>query len=661
VTRAIVIIGASGSGKSTLAQALARRLGWSFIEGDSLHPPANVAKMASGISLDDADRAPFLRAVAQAIGEAGGPVVVACSALKRSYRDVLRDLTGPAVLLFVWPRLYRDTLAARLTGRAGHFMPVTLLDSQLAAFEAPGPDEHALAIDGTAATADQVDSVLQTLQTSAARTDPEAMKATRQPCDIGLIGLAVMGENLALNIERRGHSVCVYNRTAARTLAFTTGRGAGRRFTGATTLQHFVASLATPRRVLMLVKAGSAVDELIAQLLPLLAPGDVLVDCGNSLHTDTMRRTREVEARGLLYVGCGVSGGEEGALNGPSMMPGGSSAAWPLLRPVFEAICARTPAGEPCVRWIGADGAGHFVKMVHNGIEYGDMQLIAETYDVMRRALRMDNDAMAGVFAEWNAGELDSYLVGITRDILAFRDEGGEAVVDRILDAAGQKGTGRWTVNAALEEGVPLPLTTEAVFARSLSAARDERVAAAAALVPPPPGRPDDARGRVEDLRAALYASKIVSYAQGFALLRAAAATNRWQLDPASIALTWRAGCIIRSVFLGEIRNAFARDPALPNLVLDPFFAGALRSREAAWRRAVSAAVMAGIPVPCLSAALAWWDACRCTTLPANLLQAQRDYFGAHTYERTDRPRGQYFHTDWTGHGGSTTSQSYNR
>jgi len=485
------------------------------------------------------------------------------------------------------------------------------------------------------------------------------MTQAQAPCELGLIGLAVMGENLALNIERRGFPVCVYNRTAARAQAFVDGRGAGSRIIAANSLPQLVDAIARPRRILMLVKAGAPVDELIAQLLPLLSPGDVLVDCGNSLYTDTIRRTREAEARGLLYVGCGVSGGEDGALNGPSMMPGGSAGAWPALRPLFEAICARTPAGEPCVQWMGADGAGHFVKMVHNGIEYGDMQLIAETYDVMRRALRLSNDAMSKVFGDWNRGELDSYLVEITRDILAFRDANGQAVIDRILDAAGQKGTGRWTVAAALEEGVPLQLTTEAVFARNLSAARDERLAAAALLAPAPPVQIADAHGLVADLREALYAAKIVSYAQGFALLKAAAATHHWELDPAGIALTWRAGCIIRSAFLGEIRNAFTRDPQLQNLVLDDFFAQALQRREAGWRRAVTAAIAAGIPVPCLSAALAWWDGYRCTGLPTNLIQAQRDYFGAHTYERSDRQRGEVFHTDWTGHGGATTSQSY--
>jgi 6-phosphogluconate dehydrogenase len=480
-------------------------------------------------------------------------------------------------------------------------------------------------------------------------------------CDVGLIGLAVMGENLALNIESRGFSVAVHNRTAARTRAFLSGRALGKRFTGADTLQAFVAALQVPRRIIMLVKAGPAVDELIQQLVPLLEAGDILIDGGNSLFTDTIRRTREVESKGLLYVGAGVSGGEEGALRGPSLMPGGSAAAWPHIQPVFQAICARTPAGEPCCDWMGADGAGHFVKMVHNGIEYGDMQVICETYDLMKRGLGLTNDEMAAIFGEWNAGELDSYLVGITRDILAYRDGDGAAVVDVILDKAGQKGTGKWTVTAALDEGTPLTLIGEAVFARCLSALKAERGAAAAALGGDTQRIAGDRAQYIDDLRQALFASKIVSYAQGYQLLRAAAQSHRWNLNFGGIALTWRGGCIIRSAFLGEIKNAFDRDPALVNLLLDPWFREAITSRQAAWRRVVAAAVQAGIPVPCLSAALAYFDGYRSAQLPANLLQAQRDYFGAHQYERTDRLRGAFFHTNWTGRGGDTTSQAYSK
>jgi 6-phosphogluconate dehydrogenase len=478
-------------------------------------------------------------------------------------------------------------------------------------------------------------------------------------CDVGLIGLAVMGENLALNIESKGFSVGVYNRTTDKVSRFIAGRGRDKRFQGADSLEQFVASLAQPRKIIMLVKAGPAVDELIDSLMPLLGPGDILIDGGNSLYTDTVRRARMVEARGLLYVGTGVSGGEEGALRGPSLMPGGSAEAWPQIRRLFEAICARTPEGEPCCDWMGADGAGHFVKMIHNGIEYGDMQLICETYDVMKRGLGMSNDDLAAVFAQWNSGELDSYLIEITRDIFAFRDERGEAVVDLILDSAGQKGTGKWTVGAALEQGMPLTLIGEAVFARYLSAAKDERVAAAREI--PAEIRAIDAdRGALlDDLRHALYAAKIISYAQGYQLLRAAGASHGWNLNFGGIALTWRGGCIIRSAFLGDIKKAFDRDPDLVNLVLDPFFRHALQRCEPAWRRIVMTAIGAGIPVPCLSSALAYWDGYRSARLPANLLQAQRDYFGAHLYERTDRPRGEFFHTDWTGHGGATTSHAY--
>ena len=481
------------------------------------------------------------------------------------------------------------------------------------------------------------------------------------PCDIGLIGLAVMGENLALNIESRGFHVAVHNRTASRVHDFLAGRAKGKRFTGADTLEAFVASIQKPRRIIMLVKAGAAVDELIQQLIPLLDAGDILIDGGNSLYTDSIRRTREVEAKGLLYVGSGVSGGEEGALLGPSLMPGGSAAAWPHIKPVFQAICARTPAGEPCCDWMGEDGAGHFVKMVHNGIEYGDMQVIGETYDLMKRGLGLSNDEMATIFGEWNAGELNSYLIEITRDILAFRDAEGRAVVDVILDKAGQKGTGKWTANAALEEGTPLTLIAEAVFARCLSAAKDERGVASKALGGGTQPISGDRAGFIDDLRQALYAAKIVSYAQGYQLLRAAAKSHHWNLNFGGIALTWRGGCIIRSAFLGEIKKAFDRDPSLGNLLLDPWFRDAITSRQAAWRRVVAAAVEAGIPVPCLSAALAWFDGYRSADLPANLLQAQRDYFGAHQYERVDRPRGEFFHTNWTGRGGDTTSQAYTK
>ena len=477
--------------------------------------------------------------------------------------------------------------------------------------------------------------------------------------EIGLIGLAVMGENLALNIESKGFPISVFNRTVSKVDEFIGGRAKGKKFFGAKSLEEFVGSLKRPRKIIMLVKAGKAVDDLIAQLLPLLEPGDILIDGGNSHFPDTIRRTALVESKGLLYVGSGVSGGEEGALLGPSMMPGGSPAAWKHIQPIFQAICAKTPEGEPCCEWIGQDGAGHFVKMVHNGIEYGDMQLICETYDLMKRGLGLSNAEMHKVFADWNAGELDSYLIEITRDILGVKDDAGGEVIDYILDAAGQKGTGKWTVVSALDDGIPLTLIGEAVFARCISALKEERVEVSRQIRPEVTPLATDRDAFIDDLRQALYASKIVSYAQGYQLMRAAAATHSWDLNYGGIALVWRGGCIIRSKFLGEIKKAFDRDPNLVNLLLDPFFKEAVQSRQAAWRRVVIAAAQTGIPAPCLSSALTYFDGYRSDRLPANLLQAQRDYFGAHTYERIDQPRGKAFHTNWTGRGGSTTSQTY--
>jgi 6-phosphogluconate dehydrogenase len=481
----------------------------------------------------------------------------------------------------------------------------------------------------------------------------------QQKAQVGLIGLAVMGENLALNIESHGYPIAVFNRTTAKVDEFMAGRARGKAVIGTHSLQELVQSLERPRKIMMLVKAGKPVDELIEQLVPLLDQGDVLIDGGNSLFTDTMRRTQYVESKGLLYVGSGVSGGEEGALLGPSLMPGGSAAAWDLIRPIFQAIAARTPDGEPCCDWMGENGAGHFVKMIHNGIEYGDMQLICETYDLMKRGLGLSNAEMHDVFAEWNRGELDSYLIEITRDILGFRAANGEATLDFILDTAGQKGTGKWTVSEALEQGTPLTLIGEAVFARCLSAAKDERVEASKHLRGDVITFAGDKRAFIDDLRQALYASKIVSYAQGYQLMRAAAAAYQWNLNFGGIALVWRGGCIIRSAFLGDIKKAFDRNPNLVNLLLDPFFKDAVESRQAAWRRVIATGVQLGIPLPCLSAALAYFDGYRSAQLPANLLQAQRDYFGAHTYERIDQPRGKFFHTNWTGRGADTTSQSY--
>lgn len=484
--------------------------------------------------------------------------------------------------------------------------------------------------------------------------------------DIGLIGLAVMGENLVLNMESKGFSVAVFNRTVSKVDDFVVGgRGKGKKIIGCHSLEQLVSSLKAPRKVMMMVKAGQAVDDSIEALIPLLSSGDIIIDGGNSNYEDTMRRTAYVESKGLLYIGTGVSGGEEGALLGPSIMPGGSPAAWPAVKPVFQAISAKVEDGSPCCEWVGENGAGHFVKMVHNGIEYGDMQLICEVYQIMRDVLGMKPQEMHEVFAEWNKGDLGSYLIEITRDILAYKDQDGSPLVDKILDTAGQKGTGKWTGIAALNEGVPLTLIAEAVFARCLSSTKEERVAASKVFGEGTAGAPKrsfagDRKAFLNALRDALYAAKIVSYAQGYQLLRAAAAEYKWNLNYGGIALMWRGGCIIRSVFLGKIKEAFDANSSLANLLLDPFFRDKVQKAEAGWRDVVSTAVKNGIPAPSLSAALSYFDGYRCERLPANLLQAQRDYFGAHTYERVDRPRGQFFHTNWTGHGGTTASSTYN-
>ncbi|MBK8974881.1 MAG: decarboxylating NADP(+)-dependent phosphogluconate dehydrogenase [Planctomycetes bacterium] len=477
--------------------------------------------------------------------------------------------------------------------------------------------------------------------------------------DIGLIGLAVMGENLVLNMESKGFTVAVFNRTVDKVDRFVAGRGAGKKFIGCHSIEELCASLERPRKVMLLVKAGVAVDSFIDRIIPHLEAGDIIIDGGNSHFPDTIRRTKHVESKGLLFVGTGVSGGEEGALLGPSIMPGGSAAAWESVKPIFQKIAAHTDAGEPCCEWVGADGAGHFVKMVHNGIEYGDMQMICEAYHMMKTGLGLSNEEMHEVFRDWNEGELDSYLIEITRDILGYKSASGEAVIDQILDTAGQKGTGKWTAVSALDCGQPLTLIGEAVFARCLSALKDERVAASKVLSGPAATFDGDRAAMIEDLRLALYASKIVSYAQGYQLMRAAAGEHGWRLNYGEIALMWRGGCIIRSVFLGKIKEAFDADPNLVNLLLDPFFKNAVENAQASWRRVVMKSAELGIPMPATGAALAYFDGYRCERLPANLLQAQRDYFGAHTYERLDSPRGEFFHTNWTGRGGDTASSAY--
>ena len=478
--------------------------------------------------------------------------------------------------------------------------------------------------------------------------------------DIGMIGMAVMGENLSMNMERNGYTVAVYDIWDGVVDKFMNGRGKGKNFIGCASFEELVANLEKPRVVMMMIRAGSPVDETIDKLLPLLEEGDILIDGGNSHFPDTARRCEYVEKHGMLYIGTGVSGGAEGALNGPSMMPGGSPAAWERVKPILQAICAKVDDGSPCCDWVGEGGAGHFVKMVHNGIEYGDMQLICEAYQIMRDYLGMTCDEMHEVFADWNKDILDSYLISITSDILTRKDEDGQPLVDKILDTAGQKGTGKWTGIAALDEGIPLTLIGEAVFSRCLSAIKEERVAASKVLNGPAVKFEGDRKAFIEDLKNALYASKIVSYAQGYTLMRSAAKTYGWNLNYGGIALMWRGGCIIRSVFLGKIKEAFDNDPAITNLMLDSYFKNAIDDAQAGWRRVCAAGIISGVPMPAMTSALAYYDGYRCERLPANLLQAQRDYFGAHTYERIDAERGKFFHTDWNdGEVGNTASSQY--
>jgi len=479
--------------------------------------------------------------------------------------------------------------------------------------------------------------------------------------NIGLIGLAVMGENLVLNMENHGFSVAVFNRTTSKVENFINGRAKGKNIKGCFSIEELVDNLESPRKVMLLVKAGRPVDEFIDLLIPHLEKGDIIIDGGNSHFPDTIRRTKYVESKGLLYIGTGVSGGEEGALLGPSIMPGGSPDAWPAVKPIFQAIAAKVSDGSPCCEWVGNNGAGHFVKMVHNGIEYGDMQMISEAYSIMKNLLGMTPAEMQPVFAEWNKGELDSYLIEITRDILGKKDDDtGKAMVDVILDTAGQKGTGKWTSQAALDLGCPAPTVSEAVFARAMSAIKEERVEASKKLKGPEAKSSVDKKEFIEMVRKALYASKICSYAQGYQLMKLAAEEHKWDLKYGEIALMWRGGCIIRAQFLGKIKGAFDKNPKLQNLLLDNYFKSVIENNQKAWRKVVATAIENGIPVPAFSSALAYYDGYRSERLPANLLQAQRDYFGAHTYERVDKPRGEFFHTNWTGRGGTTASSTYN-
>jgi len=480
--------------------------------------------------------------------------------------------------------------------------------------------------------------------------------------DFGLVGLAVMGENLVLNVESRGFTCAVYNRTTSKVDDFINGRGKDKKFVGCHSIEDLCKSLKKPRKVMLMVKAGDVVDKFIEQLLPHVEEGDIIIDGGNSHFPDSNRRTKALAEKGILFVGAGVSGGEEGALLGPSIMPGGNSKAWESVKPIFQAICAKVEDGEPCCEWVGDEGAGHFVKMVHNGIEYGDMQLICEAYQLLKDVLGMSVPEMSEVFSKWNTGVLDSFLIKITADILSKKDDLGsdEYLVDKILDTAGQKGTGKWTAQVALDTGMPVTLIGEAVFSRCLSALKDDRVAASKQLTGPTPSFSGDRQSFINDVMNALFCAKVVSYAQGFILMRAAAEEFKWTLNYGGIALMWRGGCIIRSAFLKNIKDAFVKNHDLPCLLLDEFFKTKINDMQPGWRRVVAAAAMNGVPVPAMSTALAFYDGYRCERLPANLLQAQRDYFGAHTFERLDKPRGEHFHCNWTGRGGDTASSTYN-
>ncbi|MDQ7090915.1 MAG: decarboxylating NADP(+)-dependent phosphogluconate dehydrogenase [Methylococcales bacterium] len=477
--------------------------------------------------------------------------------------------------------------------------------------------------------------------------------------DIGLIGLAVMGQNLVLNMNDHGFKVVVHNRTHRKTEDFLQEGAKDTQVTGAENLVSLVEQLDTPRKVMLMVKAGEVVDHYIDQLIPLLSAGDIIIDGGNSLYTDSNRRTEMLKKHDLLFIGTGVSGGEEGARFGPSIMPGGNPAAWEAVKPIFQAISAKVD-DQPCCQWVGDQGAGHYVKMVHNGIEYGDMQLICEAYQLLTEGLGLTNDEVQAIFAEWNQGQLSSYLIEITANILAYKDEDGSPLVEKILDTAGQKGTGKWTAINALDLGMPLTLIAESVFARCLSAQKSERVIAAAALPKEKRHFSGDKLAMIQAIGDALYAAKIISYAQGFRLIKEAANEYQWSLNYGEIALMWRGGCIIRSQFLNDIKDAYDTNPELDNLLLADYFSTAMKQADSGWRQAVILGVELGISTPVFSSALAYYDGYRTERLPANLLQAQRDYFGAHSYERLDKPRGEFFHTDWTGHGGKTASSTYN-
>jgi 6-phosphogluconate dehydrogenase len=482
----------------------------------------------------------------------------------------------------------------------------------------------------------------------------------KESCDIGLIGLAVMGQNLVLNMNDHGYRVAVFNRTVSKVDEFIQNEAAGTQVVGAHSIEELVGALKRPRRVMMMVKAGDTVDQMIDLLLPHLEAGDIIIDGGNSHYPDSNRRTKDLAAKGILFIGTGVSGGEEGARFGPSIMPGGNKEAWPHVKEIFQSIAAKVEDGSPCCDWVGESGAGHYVKMIHNGIEYGDMQLICEAYNLLSAGLGLSAEELHEVFADWNNGELDSYLIEITSEIFTKKDDDGAPMVDKILDTAGQKGTGKWTGIDSLELGVPVTLIGEAVYARCLSAMKDERVVASKVLTGPSQAGATDRQAFIEDVRRALYCSKMISYAQGYMLMREAAKEQGWALNFGGIALMWRGGCIIRSRFLGKIKEAYDKNPQLTNLLLDDFFSKTLNEYQASWRRAIIKAIEYGVPTPAFSTALSFFDGYRADRLPANLLQAQRDFFGAHTYERVDKPRGEFFHTNWTGRGGRVSSSTYN-
>jgi 6-phosphogluconate dehydrogenase len=640
-------MGVSGSGKTTIGQALAGRFGWAFADADDYHPESNRHKMSRGEPLNDDDRQPWLLRLRELIEghiRQNRPLVLACSALKARYRETLTG--GLRGIEVVFLQGSREVIAERMQKRR-HFMPVALLDSQLSTLE---PPTDAIGVD-----------IGKPLKTILPEIMAQIHRRITMQSDIGVIGLAVMGENLILNMASKGFRVSAFNRTVEKVKEFSKGRAKGKSIVGAYSLQEFVNQLKSPRKVMLMVKAGSPVDATIAQLVPLLEPGDIIIDGGNSHYADTNRRSKELAEKGLLFIGTGVSGGEEGALKGPSIMPGGNPAAWEPVKPIFQAIAAKVADGSPCCDWVGQDGAGHFVKMVHNGIEYGDMQMIAEAYSLLRQVAGLSNKQIGRIFSQWNQGELDSYLIEITAAILKKKDkETGKDLLDVILDAAGQKGTGKWTSVTALEVGAPASTIAEAVFARCISALKEERVAASQLFAPPQPKGKVNKKAFVEQVRQALYASKICSYAQGYQLMQMTAREFGWKLDYGSIALMWREGCIIRARFLENIKAAYDKNPGLANLLLDPYFTQIIQDSQAAWRQVVATAALHGVWTPAFSSALAYFDGYRTATLSTNLVQAQRDYFGAHTYERTDRPRGEFFHTNWTGRGGKTASSSYN-